>query len=374
MTKVAIVGAGNAGCISALNLHYINYVDGNSEIEKIDLYYNPDCPIEKVGQGTPIPIRSTLFNVLGMNWYDKNYIGSTIKTGILYKNWGKSNHEFVHDFPGGSVAIHYVPNLLSKVVLESGLFNVIEKDVKDPDSEIDADFIMDCRGRLNKLDDSYETLTNPLNSVILANKPERDSNLTYTDCIATPNGWTFVIPNIDSVSYGYLYNNTITTKEEAEKDFIDRFDVKPSDYLNFNNYISKKLWVSERTMLNGNRFSFIEPLEATASGVHMFASEFFYDVAMGKMTIKNSEEKMRDHIKENQDFILWHYMNGSKYDTPFWEYAKSLKFSNEEGIKFHLNRCLGVNNYTALEHPDEYQFGQWSALDFKNWYDNVGGI
>ena len=373
MTKVAIVGAGNAGCISALNLHYMNIVE-DGEIEKIDLYYNPDCPIEKVGQGSSIPVRNTLFDLLEMNWYDKNYIGLTMKTGILYKNWGKNNHEFMHDFVSGTVAMHYVPELLSKVVLESKLFNVIEKDIKDPDSEIDADYIMDCRGRLDKLDDSYETLINPLNSVILANKPGRNLNLTYTECVATPNGWTFVIPNIDSVSYGYLYNNTITTKEEAEKDFIDRFDIEPSDYLNFNNYISKKLWISKRTMLNGNRFSFIEPLEATASGVHLELSELFYEVVSDQLETKDVEYAAKLSIKENQDYILWHYKNGSKYDTPFWKYANSLEYFNKEFISKHLNKCLKCNKYKIIEDSGNFEFGQWSVHDFKNWYDNVGGI
>lgn len=372
LKKIAIVGAGNAGCISALNLHFLKEVE--EEIDKIDLYYDPNAPIERVGQGVQLNVMDTLFDTLGMNWYDKNLIGATLKSGILYKNWGKKNHDFLHEFASGSFGIHYVPSLLSKRVIESGFFNVIEKEVKDPDSEIDADYIMDCRGRLTELNDSYETLTNPLNSVILANKPGRDPDLIHTGCIATPNGWTFRIPNLDSVSYGYLYNNTITTKEEAEKDFIDRFDVEPDGYLNFNNYISKKLWVSDRTMLNGNRLSFIEPLEASASGFHQEISEMFYDVVIDEMDIKTTEEQARRHALRTQDFILWHYKNGSKYDTPFWEYAKSLEFSDEEAMKSQIDKCLHMNDYVAIEDSDDYEFGQWSAPSFRRWYENVGGL
>lgn len=375
MVKIAIVGAGNAGCISALNLNFLRETEKSEiDIDKIDLYYDPNASIERVGQGTILDVRTLLFDTLGLNWYDKNILNATMKTGVVYKDWGKKNNNFIHNFASGALGMHYVPNLLSKTVLESGFFNVIEKEIKDPDSEIDADYVMDCRGRMKDLDDSYEILTNPLNAVILANKPGRDPDLLHTDCVATPNGWTFVIPNVDSVSYGYLYNNTITTKEDAEKDLSERFDVEPDGDLTFNNYVSKKLWVSERTMLNGNRFSFIEPLEATSSAVHMQMSELFFDVILGDRDIEDAEEEAHNHIKENQDFILWHYKNGSKYDTPFWEYAKSLEYSDKENLKNHLEEFLEIHDYMAIEEAGEYEYGQWSAYNFKNWYNNVGDI
>ena len=41
--KIAIVGAGHAGCVSALNLLYRKYQD-NIPIE-IDIYHDPSIPI-----------------------------------------------------------------------------------------------------------------------------------------------------------------------------------------------------------------------------------------------------------------------------------------------------------------------------------------
>ena len=137
------------------------------------------------------------------------------------------------------MAIHYVPQKLSKVVLESGYFNVIEKTITDLEKEIDADVIFDCRGRHNRDKSNYDKLINPLNSVLLSKKYERDVDLIYTRCVATPNGWTFVIPNKDSVSYGYLYNNTITSKEDATEDFLDRFELPEiDDELTFEKYMA----------------------------------------------------------------------------------------------------------------------------------------
>ena len=159
-----------------------------------------------------------MFRIFGIDHYD-NTLKSTFKSGILYENLGKKKDKHFHPFRMNMMAIHYIPELLSKTVLESGLFKVTEKNIKDPEKEIDANYIIDCRGRNNRDKNLYRNIINPINSVILSNKKGRDVDLIYTRCIATPNGWTFAIPNHDSVSYAYLYNNTITSKEDAEKDF-----------------------------------------------------------------------------------------------------------------------------------------------------------
>ena len=370
--KIAIVGSGNAGCVSALNLNFLKNAEDHNAIGEIDLYHDPSIPIERVGQGSLPNLSKCLFEALDMNWYDRNLIQATPKTGIVYENWGKTNHDFIHDFSGGEVVIHYVPKLLQEQTLQSGFFNVIEKKITDPESEIDADYIIDCRGRPT-LDDSYETLTNPINSVILARKEGRDYDLTHTRCVATPNGWTFVIPNMDSVSYGYLYNNTITTKEEATADFVERFDVEPDGDLTFNNYSAKNLWVGERTILNGNRYSFVEPLEATSTSIYLDISESFYDVLIGEQTKEESNEYINDYVKKVQDFILWHYKNGSKFDTPFWDYAKTLSYYNKDDLEQRVDFCRNLNKFATVGRPD-LRYGQWGPYSLMCWYNNVGGV
>ena len=208
--KIAIIGAGNAGCISALNLHYLRETEDYKGYE-IDIYYDPTAPIERVGQGTELNVLESIFDLLDLDWIQKNHIKATPKHGIRYRGWGKENHDFFHLFRNGSVAMHYVPKLLSECVLKSGLFNVVEKEITEPENEIDATYIVDCRDKPNDLDDSYQMLTNPINAVIFARKEGADSSLLWTENITTPNGWAFVIPNHDSISYGYLYNDTITT-------------------------------------------------------------------------------------------------------------------------------------------------------------------
>ena len=365
--KIAVVGSGNAGSITAL--HYGYY--GN-EICDIDLYYDPNIPIERVGQGTVVPIAKLLAESLSMDW-SNNPIKATFKTGARFENWGKLNHDFYHKFNFNSMSCHYVPSLLSKAVIESGLVNPIEKNIENPEEEIDADYIFDCRGKSrNNFERDYDNLINPLNAVVLAQKEDRDPNLTHTRCVATPNGWTFVIPNHDSVSYGYLYNNTITTKEEAEKDFIERFDVEPNGGLNFNNYVAKNVWAGERTILNGNRFSFIEPLEATSTPVYQNVAKYAWNHIFDGAPKSRVNDELQLIVRRVQTFLLWHYQFGSKFDSPFWEYAKSLEFNPDDEFKIRLEQSIN-SSYFELDRYDGNVdgYGIWPRYSFKQWIENV---
>ena len=368
--KIAVVGAGNAGCISAL--HFYNYSHDKYEIE---IYHSPgEHPIERVGQGTVVPPGATIAGVLDLNWYaPENPIGATFKSGILYEGWGKTKDEIFHSFPMYNMSMHYVPQKLSNAVLESGLFKVKQQTINDPEKEIDADMIIDCRGRHNRDKDEYDSLINPLNACLLYDKKEVDLTMHYTGCVATPNGWTFVVPNNDSVSYGYLYNNTITSKEDATEDFLERFELPEIDgELTFENYIAKNVCVGERTFLNGNRCAFLEPLEATATGFYQNVCQAIYCTTIGAIPRQSVNTYVREEMFRLEKFILWHYQFGSKYDTPFWKYAKSLPFNPDDKFNYMLEKSKGMTN---LEIDKQYDpkvselYGQWSYLSFKNWYE-----
>lgn len=374
--KISIVGAGNAGCITAM--HY--YLYAKDDVDEIAIYHDPNTLIEKTGQGTTIPVASLINNFFCLDFFEKNPIKSTRKEGILYEDWGKQNKKIFHFFPQSITALHYVPNLLSNAILESGVFKVIEKNIEDTENEIDSDFIFDCRGRDKRDKNLYDELINPLNSVILARKEKVYPDLFYTRTVATPNGWTFVIPNIDSTSYGYLYNNQITTKEDATADFIERFNVIPDTYLTFENYLAKNCFQGERTILNGNRLSFLEPLEATSTAFY----ENVCMTMMGHITRGVSKdlcnEQIRSEMIEIQNFVLWHYQFGSKYDTPFWDYAKSLPFDPgpqfnkvlEYSKKHSYSDIIRQRSRDRNNSVDHAYYGHWSASAFKMWVDGVG--
>jgi hypothetical protein len=132
------------------------------------------------------------------------------------------------------------------------------------------------------------------------------------------------------------------------------------------------MWRGERTILNGNRLSFIEPMEATSTAVYQNAARYAWDHIFEGSSKYESDMKLQNMIKNIEIFILWHYQNGSKYDTPFWEYARSLKFSPDTEFQRRLNDIKTISDFELERYGgnvDEY--GIWPRFSFKKWYDNV---
>jgi hypothetical protein len=355
--KIAIVGAGNAAVATAL--HYYYY--GREIFDKIAIYYDPSTPIERVGQGSVVDFATLIGKVFDINFYNKNIIQATRKD------------EIYHAFSLNSSAIHYVPKLLSKLILESGLFNVVEKRIINPEEEIDADFIFDCRGKHNRNNELYNELVNPLNHVILSRKDGADLKLTYTRCVATPDGWTFVIPNHDSVSYGYLFNDTITDLQTARTNFIDLFDVVPDIDFHFDNYIAKKGFVGEKTLLNGNKLCFLEPLEATSISFYLKVARFWWDHIVDGVDKEVCNQNIHIEMNKLQTFVQWHYQFGSKYNTPFWDYAKSLPFNPDEKFNEVLDYVKQKSLFECKVATTDglYTYSQWNPYSFKVWQENI---
>ncbi len=372
MTKVSIVGGGNAGCIAAL---YLSWYKKDLEVE---LIYNPDVPCERVGQASVLDPPKLLWSATGFNWYN-NPIHATFKSGILYEGWGQSNEKLFHGFPAHSMAMHYCPWEMQKHVLNSGLFKVTEGDV-DP-KDVDADYVFDCRGKPKDFSD-YDDLINPTNAAILA-KPNWDTTKAFwSRHIATPDGWTFVIPtHSESPSHdycvGYCYNSDITQQEVAEYNLLEMFDVEVTKHLKFKNYIAKNPIVDDRIFLNGNRLFFLEPLESSSVQAYVECARYFVDyIITKKEPIEQAANSAKQYIRQLQNFVLWHYQFGSKYETPFWDYATKLSFRDKtfdamvEYCKQTTKRDILPKSYGGAT-SDASQYGQWPANSFKVWYDGM---
>ena len=372
MTKVSVVGGGNAGCIAAL---YLSWYKKDLEVE---LIYNPDVPCERVGQASVLDPPKLLWSATGFNWYN-NPIHATFKSGILYEGWGQSNEKLFHGFPAHSMAMHYCPWEMQKHVLNSGLFKVTEGDV-DP-KDVDADYVFDCRGKPKDFSD-YDDLINPTNAAILA-KPNWDTTKAFwSRHIATPDGWTFVIPtHSESPSHdycvGYCYNSDITQQEVAEYNLLEMFDVEVTKHLKFKNYIAKNPIVDDRIFLNGNRLFFLEPLESSSVQAYVECARYFVDyIITKKEPIEQAANSAKQYIRQLQNFVLWHYQFGSKYETPFWDYATKLSFRDKtfdamvEYCKQTTKRDILPKSYGGAT-SDASQYGQWPANSFKVWYDGM---
>jgi len=374
MTKVSIVGGGNAGCMTAL---YLSWYKSSHNIE-VELIYNPEVMCERVGQATVLDPPKLLWAATGFTWYN-NPINATFKSGILYENWGQVNDKVFHEFPAHSMAMHYCPWEMQKHILNSGHFKVTEGDV-DP-KDVDADYVFDCRGKPKDFSD-YDELVNPTNAAILA-KPNWDTTKAFwSRHVATPDGWTFIIPtHSESPSHdycvGYCYNSDITQQEVAEYNLMEMFDVEVTKHLKYKNYIAKNPIIDDRIFLNGNRLFFLEPLESSSVQAYIECARFFMDyIITKKESIEQAAHSAKEYIKELQNFVLWHYQYGSKYNTPFWDYAKKLSFVDEKFdamVEYTqpLTRFQSIPKSHGGCTSDASQYGQWPAYSFKLWYDGM---
>jgi hypothetical protein len=363
MKKIAIIGSGSAASLTAISLY--RFFKDECEVE---IYHDSKIAIEPVGQATLLTTPKLFFDAFDWSWYD-NPIKAKFKTGASYENWGKKNHNFFHGFPMSAVGMHFIPSLLSEFLLNCGIFKVTEKYIVNPEEDIDADWIYDCRGRSELDYTEYEDVINPLNSVVLGKLNDVDPNLSYTKCIATPDGWTFVIPNYDSTSYGYLYNNTITDIEVAKHNLKELFGVDAIKTLSFKNYRAKSIWSGKKTILNGNKYAFVEPLEASSMAMYQYIMEMTSHRIFLNQNPYVVDQKISEHLTGVQNFLLWHYQYGSKYDTPFWEYAKSLPFEMDYNFKWNVDYAMSHDVKYLNENPMFYS--QWNSYNIRNWLDHV---
>jgi hypothetical protein len=385
--KIAIIGGGNGGVWTAL--HY-GYCTRHLKDIEVELIYSPEIEPTPVGQALFPNESSLLYLVFGINWYH-NEVRATPKSGILYENWSKKNPNIFHEFPFNQIAMQADPKYLQRYILNSGFFTVKERNVSDLDT-VDADVIFDCRGNLKTDDIEYESLYCPVNSVLLAIGPQNEPQL-WSKHVATPDGWTFVIPNTEkTLSYGYLYNSNITSEKEAKANFRELFEHEDEIVnLPFESYLAKEpLRIDSngrKIIINGNRLAFMEPMESTAITFYSNVSAYTFDWVINREHVLSPEARLEMKVLQSkevitnihkkfheiQKFILWHYTKGSVYDTPFWRDAQTKTTATfeqpDERFKEIVNLAKSIDSTDCRALP-AVTYGLWPLLSIKTWYDN----
>ena len=384
--KIVIIGAGNGGVWTAL--HYAYHSRKAEEIE-IELIHDPEIDSFPVGQALFPGQSALLYAACDISWYS-NEVRATPKLGILYENWSKGTPNLYHEFPFDQIAMQADPKYLQRYILNSGLFVVKEGNVTDLDT-VDADVIFDCRGNIGKDNIEYESLYSPVNSVLLAVGPPPEKPQLWSRHVATPNGWTFVIPNTtETLSYGYLYNSNITSIEEAKINFREVFPEAKGSYsqhfehrdeiinLPFESYIAKNpIRIDSngrKIILNGNRLAFLEPMESTAIGFYHAVAIFALDWIRGKDNVDAAlvVANIKKMIHEIHTFTSWHYTKGSVYDTPFWRSAQvqtSAMFEQPDELFQNIVDLAKITDYVDVDITFKGRYGMWPAASIKRWYD-----
>ena len=104
----------------------------------------------------------------------------------------------------------------------------------------------------------------------------------------------------------------------------------------------------------------------------MWADYIMKNILTNEDSITNASKECKRYIEKTQNFVLWHYQCGSKYNTPFWEYAKSLSFKDDEfDSMLYESRSYDGHGiipkcYGGHAGNDDF-YGQWSPYSFKVW-------
>ena len=367
--KISIVGRGTVGCLTVA--HFLRYTDW-----EVDWIYDPDIPAAAVGEGTNLIFPKELVKLF--NWQQDTLlkIQGTVKQGIYKENWGVGN-KFLHPFPIDSVGIH-----LSAVDFQNEVFDllasqsrvkIIEKQIISVD-DLDSNFVMICTGSQKELDDNYIKRTHiPVNTAYVTQCYWDHPQFTYSLTLAKPWGWVFGIPLQKRCAIGYLYNNTIADLDiikEDVKEVFKQYSLTPSEktsHIQFNNY-SRKNNFSNRVAYNGNASFFLEPLEATSTGVAAYINRYAWDVWSNNLSADDANDWYEKEISDIESMICLHYMSGSTFNNTFWDYAKSIatdkietEFKNRSDFSVFLLNSLNDHN---INFPSGRNIGSWPELSY----------
>ena len=335
--KLTIIGKGTVGALAITQYTQLSNF-------YIDWYYNADKSPLSVGEGSTLSLTRHLRRKLGLNSYHMKQLNSTYKVGINKTNWGFSKEPFLHSFPMGQVALHFDASKLQNFIFEKAKseknVRIIEDNVFDL-NKLDSDYIINCTGTPDNLQNEnifHKHKYIPVNSCLVNQCKWENPTFPYTEAIARPYGWIFLIPLANRCSAGYLYNSDINNLDEVQDDLNKILKRKKlTSYkvnnINFCNYSRKNNIIDGRIAYAGNSSFFLEPLEATSinTSLKIIYGSFEIFNNIEDDTEEEEREKLYDlnyrihkHMLDVESMICMHYLENDKYNTDFWKNAKQL--------------------------------------------------
>ena len=87
---------------------------------------------------------------------------------------------------------------------------------------------------------------------------------------------------------------------------------------------------------------------------------------------KESNHFIHREVEKIQNFVMWHYAKGSKYNTPVWNYAKKLS----KGTWDRDNELQSAITFSKLDSYSKLwdisdTYSQWHVNSIKNWDEVV---
>ena len=381
--KIAVIGVGSGGIQSLC--HLLSYLSKEWKVYSI---YDPTIPIVGIGESTNPSFLEAIEYGIDFNHFIKDDmydLDATLKLGTHYINWRPN--EFTNPFIQGGLALHFNTFKLKDFAMNrfpkiwGDKFNIIEGKVNSMQNlkecvevEVDNvkhqfDFVVDCRGFPKDFTD-YVTTEGPLNHCLVHNMPPEEMN--YTTHVASKDGWMFEVPLKSRKSCGYLFNDTITTTDEARRNFSELIGVPESDMekieFKFRPYYAKNV-IDNRIIKNGNLAVFFEPMFGNSlylyDAVNRLIMQYIqqlegckYDSIAWERIQNNLNEQFVYRATAVEDMIAFHYQGGSNFDTPFWRYASDYG-KNKTKVSKHLQRVLEPVRAVKVNNDWQTRYTEW---------------
>lgn len=334
--KMAIIGAGSAGILSLV--HFCTWLDEDWEVYSI---YNPNKKILGIGESTNGEFVGLLERGIRLNLgkqEDLDALDATLKFGSNFKNWRENS--WINPLLDGNIAVHFNNFNFKNFVFERleklwpRQFRFIEGDVKGmvnhpdrvvvtiDDMEHEFDFVVDCMGSPSSFENYVISDCSPVNRCQIHSITDYEYE-PFTDHIAHQHGWMFGVPLKSRKTFGYMYNDNITSKEEAIEDMKKLLGV---DEIEDKEYIFKSYYTTNmadgRIFKNGNKALFFEPLVANSIFIYLYTNRLIYDCMMDLVSEEETNAAFIKSVQEMEDVISYYYHQGSIFTSEFWDFAE----------------------------------------------------
>ena len=345
--RIGVLGAGTAGIV-ALSLLLVRRLELSNIRTKLAItcIHDPLIPTVEVGES----ISPTNFNVF-KEAFDLDFnVKLPIFDGTLryytrqHFDNEEDNFSIHYPMPGA----HLNSQTLSKQALK--IFNkkydefheVHDKVISVKQKEFvvvieceketyEFDYIIDCRGSPTKEElnsDVYETekLLETVNSVILYPEAKKYYE-PYTSSYFHKNGWMFGVPLLHRKAWGYLYNNKITSEQEAIEHFSELKNIDASKLRRFSwQPYYRKQAMDGRILYLGNKLYLYEPANAfPLFYYHTLVNHFITHIPTSPIDhlnfIINTFHREKAHFINDVSAITY-AGDVHKIDSPFWNYIK----------------------------------------------------
>jgi tryptophan halogenase len=252
-------------------------------------------------------------------------------------------------------------------VLKNSSSGLIETIKLNSGENISADFYIDCTGfralLMNEVGVPFESWKEWLrcdSAIVAPSEKLRSTSQPYTKSTAKSVGWQWSIPLQHRSGNGYVYSSDYISHDDALKVFCAGIDGKllaEPRHINFSAGQRKKNW-EKNCVAVGLSGGFLEPLESTSIYLIQYAIQnlieyFPVDGSLDVSAIEFNNQINSEYIRL-RDFIIMHYKQVERDDTPFWRDCKNMSIPEPLAKRQAVFAGAGI--------VDHAQYGVYAAV------------